>query len=436
MSRYVQNIWALLSVAVLVQLVLVAEGLFGIATPMGDVPNVYAPWMQQLMQHGTLWGITVDWVYPLVALVPLLLSSFLGNLIPGQDFLVGWLLVCGALNVFAAGSLVRWGRSKERSWYLLAWYFLFFELLLGPVSISRLDSVSVALAVFAIRPIVESRQAVASLWLILATWIKVWPVALILALWLASKRRFLVFGSISLATLGILGIGLIFGGGASMFSFITTQTNRGIQIEAPIATPWLWQGIFGVADTGVYYDNQLLTFQVFGTGVSLVAALMGAAMAVALAITVWLGWRAAKSGHDSVTLIAAISLTATLDMIVFNKVGSPQYIAWLLVPLLLAMLRSQSIPVIAGLVLAGLTHLVYPVVYDGILVGNPAATAILGVRNLVLIALLVWSNLWLTQLGKPAKFGEQAKSGEPDNQESSSSLSSLPTTSRSIKNPS
>ena len=424
MRKYAQSFWALLTAGILVQLLVVAEGFFGIATPMGDVPNVYAPWMQQLFDHGNIWGVNVDWVYPFLALLPMLLSSLIRGLIPGHDFLAGWLVVCGALNLVAIASLVRWGRSKERTWYLMAWYFLLFELLLGPVSISRLDAISVALAVLAIRPIVESRLAAASLWLIVATWVKVWPVALILALWIASKRRLLVFGTASIATLAILGVGLVAGGNASMFSFISTQSNRGIQIEAPIATPWLWQGVFGVSGSGIYYDHKLLTFQVFGFGVSLVAALMGFAMLIALAITVWLGWQAGKSGNDTVTVIAAISLTASLDMIVFNKVGSPQYIAWLLVPLLLALLRGQSLPVISGLVLAGLTHLIYPVIYDGILLANPAATAVLGVRNIVLIALLVWSNLWLTKLGKPV------------DQESSSSRIKAPTVSRSIKNPS
>jgi hypothetical protein len=81
-----------------------------------------------------------------------------------------------------------------------------------------------------------------------------------------------------------------------------------------------------------------------------------------------------------------------LGFIVTNKVGSPQYLVWL-VPSLVA---GSSCGARRGLrrrcsrFAAALTQLVYPVLYAGILTPAPLAVIVLTLRNLVLIALFVW----------------------------------------------
>jgi hypothetical protein len=140
-------------------------------------------------------------------------------------------------------------------------------------------------------------------------------------------------------------------------------------------------------------------------------------MYLALGITAFLGWKAAKAqglnSLDTSNGAAAInrvfawtSLTGVLDLIVFNKVGSPQYYGWLIVPVLFGLLvrvwPNKTI-VVWVLVISALTGLIYPYIYDSILVSAWWAIGILTVRNLVVVGLLVYCNLKLTELGKIAR---------------------------------
>ena len=134
---------------------------------------------------------------------------------------------------------------------------------------------------------------------------------------------------------------------------------------------------------------------------------MTLALAVAISITAWLIFKALRAGADTYRLIALASLTATLDLIVFNKVGSPQYQLWLAAPVMLGLalgLKNWRKPTVAVLSLGLLTQLVYPIFYVDLVSGlAPGAVLILGLRNLLLIALLVWANVQLGKLGKHSR---------------------------------
>jgi hypothetical protein len=98
-------------------------------------------------------------------------------------------------------------------------------------------------------------------------------------------------------------------------------------------------------------------------------------------------------------------LTATLDLIVFNKVGSPQFVTWLAVPVILGVLfaaKNWRLPLFSVIVIALLTNLVYPVFYQDLLQLNPAALALVSFRNILYIALLIWANIQLSALAKPS----------------------------------
>jgi hypothetical protein len=121
----------------------------------------------------------------------------------------------------------------------------------------------------------------------------------------------------------------------------------------------------------------------------------------ALAITVWLGFRAHKAGAKSKHLFAIMSLTATLDLIVFNKVGSPQFEGWLAVPIMAGILFGVSrwrAATVMALAIGLLTNLLYPIFYSDLTMLGPVGVGLLTARNLLLIALLVWSNIRLTRL--------------------------------------
>jgi hypothetical protein len=232
---------------------------------------------------------------------------------------------------------------------------------------------------------------------------KIWPAGILITAMASSKFRSRIF--LAAATTGaiVVAIGFLLGGNFSLFSFLGNQTSRGIQIESPIAMPFIWSWIFGLSNNEIYYDNLMMTFQVAGQEVSVVAGLMTIAMAIAIAITAWLTWRAAQSGTHFRTIMPVAVLTATLDLIVFNKVGSPQFATWLAVPIILGVLfgaEKWRLPMLAVVAIAMLTNLVYPVFYDEILKGSVAPWLILTLRNLAYIALLVWANLRLSSLAK------------------------------------
>ena len=211
-------------------------------------------------------------------------------------------------------------------------------------------------------------------------------------------------------------VAYLLGGNQSVFSFVVGQGERGLQIEAPLSTPWLWAAVLGATDAGVYYNHSILTYEVFGPATQVIAFWLGLVQVGAVAITVALsilGNRAIDKIQTSITnndaaarrneVIAWTALTATLDLIVFNKVGSPQFISWLAVPIILGVLLGVKRWKLASsmvLVLSLLTWWVYPVVYDGILSSQAMPTAVLLMRNLVEIAALVYANIRLTALSK------------------------------------
>lgn len=415
MTRFIFRLPTLLLVGLLANIFLIAAGNSGLGTPMGDLDFAYQPWANEVLHNGVLLGISSAWVYPFPALVPILLADLAS---PGH-LAIAWLIGRAVIMLAVLVAMVKYKNTDvatNRLRYLATYAWIGFTLALGPVSISRIDSFSVILAVLgALALATGARIGAASFWTI-AAWVKIWPVALFAAIATMRKSwlRVVAFGAgISVA---LILLAYLLGGNQSVFSFVVGQGERGLQIEAPLATPWLWAAVLGATDAGVYYNHSILTYEVFGPATQTIAFWLGLVQVGAVAITVALsilGNRAidkiqgAISNNDSAArrneVIAWTALTATLDLIVFNKVGSPQFISWLAVPIILGVLLGVKRWKLASslvLVLSLLTWWVYPVVYDGILSSQAVPTAVLLARNLVEIAVLVYANVRLTALSK------------------------------------
>ncbi|WP_296631406.1 glycosyltransferase 87 family protein [Rhodoluna sp.] len=364
--------------------------------PFNDV-LLYGYWLDT-MPRNVLLGINGNWVYPYVALVPMALAKVIGG---GAGILAGWVAMVGIINTLAICWLVQWGAGPE-SRFKAAWFWLAFLVVLGPVAIGRIDGIATAFALFGLIALTKNRIQLAAALFTAGAWMKIWPVAMALATFVSqAKKRIVVISAIAVSS-GVLVAGLIMGGNAALFSFITMQSNRGIQIEAPVATFWIWASKLGAPQTYMYFDDALLTNQIAGGGVDLVSSLMTWAMFVALAITAWLGWRASKNTSMQ-QLISAVALTAVLDLIVFNKVGSPQFMAWLAVPTIAWIIfeRAKAKTLIAAVLLIGLlTQLVYPLLYIDLMGYGWLSIATLTMRNVLLVVLLVWANLQLAALAK------------------------------------
>ena len=416
--NFVQRI-ALIATFIAVHGWLVWQGIFGIAHPMGDITGSYLAWVEQLNAHAPWFGLAQPWVYP----YPDLLFVYGPAAFPGA-YPANWLIMATVLDLVAMICLI--GLRGQVAKYALraGWLWAGLLLLIGPVGISRLDNLSVALAVLAVALWSRNRVRLAASVAAFAVWVKVWPVALVLGFLTDAKRQRSTLIWAGGTGVAILVFGILIGGPANVLSFITLQSTRGIQLEAPVADFWLWSNTTG--SNMVYFDNDLVTFQIRGPFTDVVSTLMGPAQLIALGITAvlaFIGARGLRTSDDQTLqreLIAVATLTATLDLIVFNKVGSPQYYGWLFVPAIMFLLWGLSralVPVSTIALITLLTQFIYPVLYDHIILAVGGAPWVLIGRNLLVIALLVYAN------GRLIQF-------------SSSSRMSGPTLSRSIKNPS
>ena len=127
----------------------------------------------------------------------------------------------------------------------------------------RLDGITVPLTLAGSLWLV-GRPWIGSALLAAATWIKVWPAAILLAAVIAVRRRLAVVASAALVSAAIILVVVAAGGGAHVFGFVLDQTGRGLQLEAPVSTFYLWRAVAHIPGSFIYYDDELLTFQVTG----------------------------------------------------------------------------------------------------------------------------------------------------------------------------
>jgi hypothetical protein len=358
---------------------------------LGDVYLVYKPWAQLAAQGTQIVGVNSDWVYPFGAIVPIMLPLLFG----ADGYVWGWLNMVLLLNAAAFAVLIV-GREPRRM--VAAWWWLGFLLLLGPIAVGRLDSVSASLAIVGLLWLTLHERA-AVVVLTAATWIKVWPAAILLSAVVALRsRRHIVLVAVTTSAV-IAAVPLIFGAGWHILSFITMQTDRGLQIEAPVSTIWMWQAALHVPGSAVYYDRQLLTFQVSGQGTEVAGALMNPLFALTAVVVTLIGVRALWRGTPYTRILPELSLALVTAFIAFNKVGSPQYVVWLAAPVVIGLAyqgRGFRTPALLVLVTAGLTQVFYPFLYDMLIVPQPGMVAVLTLRNLMYFVILGWtiSALW------------------------------------------
>ena len=359
--------------------------------PMGDVTLVYDPWSRSALSGGAVVGITETWVYPQLALVPMILAQLLAwplTILAGADaYLLAWALLVTVLDLVAFAVLT--GRRPAGPRRAAGWFWCAALLALGPVALYRIDAITVPLALLA-GLWISRRPAVAAVLLVVGAWIKIWPGALLAAAVLAAPRRLRLLAAGMLAMAAIVAVLFLLGAGSELFGFLSEQSRRGLQIEAVAATPFLWSAAAGGAR--IVYSHDILTFQIVAAQAELVAALTLPALVLAVGSLLLVGGFAAARGASFRRLFPPLSLALVLALIVFNKVGSPQFLVWLFVPVMLwiALDRARSaVPAILTLVLCGLTFAVYPVLYGDLLAAEVLPIVVLSVRNALLVVLLV-----------------------------------------------
>ena len=333
---------------------------------------------------------------PVVWILWLPYGASLGNRV---GYLVAFIIFMLALDALFTYAL--W-RSAGRRHDTAIDFWLIFVPLIGPLSYLRFDMLPAVLAGGALLA-ARHKPWVTGALTGLGAAIKLWPALLIGAFmsYRADRRpagiAFVVVG------FGLALISLIFGGWLRLISPLTWQSDRGLQIESIWATPLMLARAVK-PDYWTVDMSRYQAYEIFGSGVEAWVMISNIATLLGLALIILLTIRAFRYDGSTPVAIGFVIVAIVAIMTITNKTLSPQYLLWLGGPMAaLLAFRPQALPGeqpainrMAGqlLILALLTQLVYPLLYDSYLglqghVMIIVASIVAAIRNLALVAFTV-----------------------------------------------
>ncbi len=374
---------------------------------------IYREWTSAGFRDENLSSGPSPWVYPILALIPMAIAGLAG---PGPFFFL-WVVMITVLDGVAIAKLTGWGRRREA--IPAAWWWLVFVFIMGWLGFARVDGFTAPIVLIALAYGV-SNPFIASTLLSVATWMKVWPAAVMLSLFTVVKDRTRVVAAGILTSAVVIALAAAVGALPKLLNFLTQQGDRGMQLEATFTTPWLWLSVLHVGDARMYMNTDINSVQVDGPGTPFMSQLMQpllvlAALVVA-ALIFWALHNGKRSGGaDRTELLLAGSLTMATAFVVFNKVGSPQFMVWLAPAVAVGLVHSRSewrVPAAMLIAIAVATYFIYPLFYDALSHNNPWMALVLTVRNALLVVLFCWSVRRLYLLGKKTPANEPADAGK------------------------
>jgi hypothetical protein len=333
---------------------------------------------------------------PVVWILWLPYGASLGNRV---GYLVAFIIFMLALDALFTYAL--WRSASQRHGTAIDFWLIFVPLI-GPLSYLRFDMLPAVLAGGALLA-ARHKPWVTGALTGLGAAIKLWPALLIGAFmsYRADRRpagiAFVVVG------FGLALISLIFGGWLRLISPLTWQSDRGLQIESIWATPLMLARAVK-PDYWTVDMSRYQAYEIFGSGVEAWVMISNIATLFGLALIILLTIRAFRYDGSTPVAIGFVIVAIVAIMTITNKTLSPQYLLWLGGPMAaLLAFRPQALPGeqpainrMAGqlLILALLTQLVYPLLYDSYLglqghVMIIIATIVTAIRNLALVAFTV-----------------------------------------------
>lgn len=371
-------------------------------SPSSDV-GLYEGWARAMVVDDRAAYTEVPIEYPPGSLPFFLLPQVVAD---SYDYLPKFITVMLFLD-FAGliGALVlarRWGSL----WGPWLWTILI--PLLGPVVYLRLDLIPAVATIWAIE-----RASVRD-WFSSGGWIgfgivsKLYPALFLLPGLLASGRQRWKFGLGAGALVLLPLLPLISSLDAVRESVLGYHTSRGIQVES------LWGAIlFAVMKAGgevsVTFNFGALHFT--GGAADALKPLSAIAAAGTALGASFLALR--PSEERSGKAFAEVSFAVLALSLAFGSVFSPQFLVWLfaLGTCLACDARSQlRLPVFLLVPVAALTQLLFPFLYNRLLVGETLPVALLWVRNLGIVAIAVLSVL---RIWKARELAEGAEVSDP-----------------------
>jgi uncharacterized membrane protein len=359
----------------------------------------YRQWAMDGYNPEDLDGKISPWVYPVLAQIHI----FLANIAGPDLYLLTWFLIITALNAVGLAFLTRGPRKSAG--IAPAWWWLFFTVFMGYLSFARVEGITAPIVLIALLYAAQ-RPVVAGVLLSIATWIKVWPAAVLVPIVIASRKRIQILLS-GVAVTAVVTLGTWLSGGLPhILDFLLNQGERGMQLEATFSTPWVWLSVFNIAGSKMADNTAINSTEVYGPGADTAAFLMQPLLIVAAVVAAVLLVRALNRGAEREELFLEGSLMMVTAFIVFNKVGSPQFIIWL-APVIIAGLTHDwerwKVPAALLMGIAMTTFVIYPLFYTPLIHAHPVMAAILTTRNVLLVVLLWWSVKRTAELGrKPA----------------------------------
>lgn len=363
--------------------------------PFNDVTGVYRGWLDQAQASGEIPGIDAPLVYPVLSIIPMWLADLLGG---HAHYAAGWVAIVFLLACIPLYLLI--GRNRDafnaRLRLRAAWYWVLFMALLGVISIGRIDAVTVPIVIAALL-ISRRRIAASGALLTIGAWIKVWPAAVFAALVTVHRKRWHAIAAGAAVSMLIVLVGVLIGGvGAveNLKSFVSGQNGRGLQVESVGASPFLILAAIEVPGYLIFFNHEIITVEITGPGTDMMATVLTPLMFVMVAALIGYAWWCMRAGTSVARALPALTLGLVTTFIIANKVGSPQFYAWLAAPIMLGLVwdgRRYRNPAIIALVVALLTQLIYPFNYGHLMRAADLAVATIVLRNVLLIVLLVYA---------------------------------------------
>ena len=368
---------------------------------------LYREWAEDAFRGEGFVGLREDWEYPLLAWLPIGLANLFGP----DAYQAVWFGLVTVLNLLATLVVLGSTRDARRPTAALVW--LAGILLLAPVSMLRIEGFVAPLVVVALIWLARM-PFVAGVILAVATWVKVWPAVVIAAAIAARQGGGRILPAGILVTAGVTVVASLTGGLAHIMSFLVRQATRGLQIESPLATLPMWLDALGFSGYYTRFNSVLRTSEMGGAVPQFIAAwstpvLIAAAVAIVAIIFV-----KRHQGVDGTQLVLVGSLALVSTIFVLNKVGSPQFMLWLL-PVVVVGLASRDAwwGRIACLTLAAaaLTTVLFPLMYTALANSEVLPVAVLTARNALLVVILAVSLIRLIGF-RPLPAAEVAETPE------------------------
>jgi hypothetical protein len=341
---------------------------------------LYHTWSLDLWNHHRVPGHDFSWEYPPGSLLLIAMPHAIAD---KASYTFAFALEILVIDAFVLGYLQR--RTRRTQEHTGAWIWVLAAPALGPLVVARLDAAPTALCLLAVG-IAARRPARSGALLAGAVLVKLWPVVVLVAVSATQRSRRALIGGFTAALAVGLSLAVLLGVSRSLLTSLKTQEHRGVQAEALAALPWLWGKVCGgdvhivVRLSATDIDSSAATV------VATVASVAGGIAVLALCLKTW--------SRQAIVSTAPLTLPAAVVglMLLTNKVLSPQYLLWLIGLAALALTergRFQRALPIALVTCASLTHAVFPLQYDALLLGRVEPLVLLTLRDAGLIAVVV-----------------------------------------------